>query len=141
MQVREVMTTQPVYLKENATIREVAQAMRNNDTGFEPLTDKKKVIGVLTDRDIVVRALAQGKNPDDLARSIATEKVLYTYQDVEIEDVVQNMKEQKVQRLLVLNNKTDKDLVGIVSLGDIADKCKDPELAKKVANAAGHYES
>lgn len=140
MQVREVMTTQPHWLKENATIREVAQTMRNNKTGFEPLTDKKKVVGVLTDRDIVVRALAEGKNPDDLARSIATERVLYTYQDVDIEEVVQNMAEQKVQRLLVLNNKTDKDLVGVVTIGDIADQCKDAEMAKKVVNATRHYQ-
>ncbi|MDX1706823.1 CBS domain-containing protein [Pseudidiomarina sp.] len=140
MQVREVMTTQPHWLKENATIREVAQTMRNNKTGFEPLTDKKKVVGVLTDRDIVVRALAEGKSPDDLARSIATERVLYTYQDVDIEEVVQNMAEQKVQRLLVLNNKTDKDLVGVVTIGDIADQCKDAEMARKVVNATRHYQ-
>ncbi|RUO63118.1 CBS domain-containing protein [Pseudidiomarina insulisalsae] len=139
MQVKEVMTTQPQYLKNDVTIREAARTMRNNKTGFEPLTDANKVTGVITDRDIAVRAVAEGKSLDDKASSIASERVLYTYQDEDIESVVQNMTEQKVQRLLVLNNSENKDLVGIITLGDIANHCKDPQLAQKIVNASRTY--
>lgn len=139
MQVREVMTKKPIYLDPDVTIGEVARAMRDNNTGFELLADGKKVTGVVTDRDIAVRAVAEGKSADDKASSIVTDKVLYTYEDQDIDDVVQNMSDQHVQRLLVLNNDQNKDLVGIVTLSDIADHCKDEALAKKVVNAARHY--
>lgn len=139
MQVKEVMTKHPEYLGSDVTIREVANAMRDNNSGFEPLTNGNKVTGVVTDRDITVRAVAEGKNPDDKASSIATDMALYTFEDEAIENVIQNMSEQEVQRLLVLNNAEDKDLVGIVTLGDIADNCKDEALAKKVVAAAAHY--
>ncbi|MDV6316432.1 CBS domain-containing protein [Idiomarina sp. HP20-50] len=138
MQVKDIMTT-PQYLKDNVTIREAALTMRNNGTGFEPLTNAKKVTGVITDRDIAVRAVAESKSPDDKASSIATERVLYTYQDEGIETVVQNMVEQQVQRLLVLNDRENKDLVGIVTLGDIANHCDDPKLAQKIVNASRTY--
>lgn len=139
MQVKDVMTTQPQYLKDNVTIREAALTMRNNGTGFEPLTDAQKVTGIITDRDIAVRAVAEDKSLDDKASSIATERVLYTYQDEDIESVVQNMTELKVQRLLVLNNRENKDLVGIVTLSDIANHCKEPQLAQKIVNASRTY--
>lgn len=140
MQVKDVMTTQPRYLKNNVTIREAALTMRNNGTGFEPLTDANKVTGVITDRDIALRVAADDKSLDDTASSIATERVLYTYQNEDIESVVQNMTEQKVQRFVVLNDKEHKDLVGIVTLGDIANHCESPELAKKIVNASRTYQ-
>lgn len=139
MQAKDVMTTQPQYLKDNVTIREAALTMKNNKTGFEPLTDANKVTGVITDRDIAIRVVAEGKSLDDSAKSIATERVLYTYQDEDIESVLQNMTEQQVQRLLVLNDRENKDLVGIVTLGDIANECKSPELAQKIVNASRTY--
>lgn len=139
MQVKDVMTTQPQYLQDNVTIREAALTMRNNKTGFEPLTSADKVTGIITDRDIAVRAVAEGKSLDDKASSIATERVLYTYQDEDIESVVQNMNEQKVQRLLVLNNNIDKDLVGVVTLGDIANHCDNGDLAQKIVTASRTY--
>jgi CBS domain-containing protein len=139
MQVREVMTKRPNYLDADATIREVANAMRENGSGFEPLGDGSKVTGVVTDRDITVRAVAEGKSPDDKASSIATGKALYTFEDQSIDDVIENMAKEQVQRLLVLDNPDDKNLVGVVTIGDIADKCDDDSLAKKVVSAARHY--
>ncbi|MBS3805457.1 MAG: CBS domain-containing protein [Oleiphilaceae bacterium] len=139
MQVKEVMTTRPQYLSADATIQEVAQTMRDLNTGFEPLVTNDKVVGVVTDRDIAIRGFTDGKAPGDKANTIATEKVLYTYEDEDIEAVCQNMHDQQVQRLLVLNNQDNKDLVGIVTLGDIADKCKDEKMAQKIVNAARHY--
>ena len=139
MKVRDVMTKRPKYLDSDATIREVANTMRQNGTGFEPLGDGSSVTGVVTDRDIATRAVAEGKSPDDKASSIATGKALYTFADNSVDDVIENMAKQQVQRLLVLDNAEAKNLVGVVTLGDIASKCDDDSLAKKVVTAARHY--
>ncbi|MEA2119119.1 CBS domain-containing protein [Halovibrio sp. HP20-50] len=134
------MTTRPQYLSDDVTIREVAQAMRENQTGFEPLANGNKVVGTLTDRDIAVRGVAEGKGPDDKASSIATENVLYTFQDTDVKDALQNMQEKNVQRLIVLNNPQDKDLVGVVTVGDVADKCHgEKEIAEMLVTASRHY--
>ena len=140
MEVREVMTTRPEYLSDDTTIREVAQAMQSHQTGFEPLVKDNKIVGTVTDRDIAVRAVAEGKAPDDKASSIATENVLYTFQDVKVKDALQNMHEQNVQRLIVLNNSQDKDFVGVVTVGDVADKCQgEKEIAEMLVTASRHY--
>lgn len=140
MQIREVMTKRPQYLAADVTIREVAQTMRDNNTGFEPLVDHDKVVGVVTDRDIALRAFAENRSPDDKANTVATEKVLYAYENDDVEDVIQNMVDMQVQRLLVLNNQDNKDLVGVVTLGDMADHCKDDTMARKLVNCARHYQ-
>lgn len=139
MQVREVMTKRPHYLASDVTIREVVQTMRDNNTGFEPLVDNDKVVGVVTDRDIALRAFTEDHNPTDKANTVATEKVLYAFESDDVEDVIQNMVDMQVQRLLVLNNPDNKDLAGIVTLGDIADHCQDDALARKLVNCARHY--
>lgn len=139
MQVKEVMTTRPEYLDQNATIREVAERMRQNDTGFEPLVDGDKIVGTVTDRDITIRAVAEGRGPDEKATTIATEQVLYTFEEADVKEALKNMQEQKVQRLIVLNNPDKKDLVGVVTVGDIADKCQDDEMAQQIVNSSKHY--
>lgn len=139
MQVRDVMTKRPDYLSMEATIREVAERMRENDSGFEPLVKGDRVAGTVTDRDLSVRALADGKSLDDEVSSIATTEVLYTFEDRDVRQVLQNMREQHVQRLIVLNNQSDKDLVGVVTLGDIANHCQDDETAREIANCCKHY--
>lgn len=139
MQVRDVMTTRPEYLNVDASIREVAERMRQTSSGFEPLVQGDKIACTITDRDIAVRAVAEGKGPDDKASSIATNEVLYTYEENDVKDVLKNMQEQKVQRLVVLNNANDKDLTGVVSIGDIANRCDDDETARQIANCSKQY--
>ncbi|NIC05711.1 CBS domain-containing protein [Billgrantia bachuensis] len=139
MQVREVMTKRPDYCPADATIRQVAERMRKDNSGFEPLVQDDRIMGTVTDRDLTVRALAEGKNPDDKASSIATTEVLYAFEDQDVKDVLRNMQEQKVQRLVVLNNQNDKSLVGVVTLSDIADRCEDDEMAREIANCSKHY--
>lgn len=140
MRVRDVMTRKPFYLDADVTIQEVSQVMRDNDLGFVPLNKGNRIIGVVTDRDIALRVVAEGKNPHEKAQHIATERVLYTYEDTPIEDVIQNMADQQVQRFLVLNNAKNEQLVGVVTLGDIANHCKNAEMSKKVINAVKHYQ-
>lgn len=139
MQAKEVMTTRPEYLNADASIREVAELMRDTDSGFEPLVRGAKVEGVVTDRDIVIRGIAEGKNPEDNATDIATHAALYTFSDTDVVDVLKNMQEQKVQRLLVLKSQDQKDLMGIITVGDIADQCKDDAVIRELVNCAKHY--
>lgn len=139
MQIREVMTQRVDYLNADATIREVASRMRDNDSGFEPLVDGDTIAGTVTDRDITIRGVSEGKNPDDKASSIATRDVLYTFEDSDVVDVLKNMQEQHVQRLVVLNNSDDKRLSGVVTVSDIANNCQDEEVARQIVNCSKNY--
>lgn len=141
MQVKQLMSARPEYLDANATIREAALRMADEDRGFTPVADGEKLVGVLTDRDIALRAFANGKTGDDSVSSIMSGKVLYCYEDDDVKSVLKNMQDQGVQRLIVLDNESDKDFVGVVTLSDIADKCDagDSELARELINCCRHY--
>jgi len=101
------------------SIREVAKIMAEIDAGAMPVGDNDRLVGMITDRDIAIRAVAQGKGPDTPVRDVmSTEQVLYCYEDEELDHVAKNMGSEQVRRLPVVNR--DKRLVGIVSLGDVA---------------------
>src|SRR5690606_22928078 len=122
MQVHEVMSSNVRYVPSNTTLAEAAARMHEIDTGFLPIgdSDNDKLQGVVTDRDIVVRAIAVGKDPQKATVSDAkTDKVLYCFQGDSVESAARSMREQQVYRLVVLNNKEEKRLCGVVSLGDI----------------------
>jgi len=111
---REVRVASP-----GQTIREVAKVMAEIDAGSMPVGDNDRLVGMITDRDIAIRAVAQGKGPDTPVREVmSTDQVLYCYEDEELAHVAQNMGQQQVRRLPVVNR--EKRLVGIVSLGDVA---------------------
>jgi CBS domain-containing protein len=80
--------------------------------------ENDRLVGMITDRDIVIRGVAQGKGPDTSVRDVMSREVMYCYDDEEVEDVLANMGDLQVRRLPVLNR--DKRLVGIVSIGDLA---------------------
>lgn len=139
MQVKDVMTDKPEYLEASATIREAAIRMQEHNRGFTAIGEREKLVGVVTDRDIALRGIGKGKTPDDPISSVMSGKVLYCYQDDEVTSVLQNMQDQGVQRLAVLNNDKNKDFVGVVALSDIAEKCKDADLAQRIANCCRTY--
>lgn len=139
MHVKDVMTGKPEYLSADATIREAAMRMKDDNRGFTPIAGRDKLVGIVTDRDIAVRAMASGKSPDDKVSSILTSQVFYCYQDDDINKVLQYMQDQEVQRLVVLNNEKNKDFVGVVSLSDIADHCDNDDLSRRIVNACRHY--
>ncbi|HUZ12145.1 MAG TPA: CBS domain-containing protein [Caulobacteraceae bacterium] len=99
-------------------IREAARTMREVDTGWLPVQRDDRLVGMITDRDIAVRAVAEGKGPETPVREVMTDEVRYCFEDEDVEDVALNMSELQVRRLPVLNR--DKRLVGIISLSDIA---------------------
>lgn len=123
MQVKEIMTSKPEFLLTTATITEAAKKMRELDTGFLPIGDKEKdkIVGILTDRDLVISALAN-KNPlDTPVKNVMHKDVWYCFESDDVKKAHDSMKEKKIRRLIVLNK--DKKLSGVLSLGDIALHC------------------
>jgi CBS domain-containing protein len=118
MKVSEVMTRNVVLASPDQTIGEAAEMMAALDAGALPISENDKMVGVITDRDIAIRAVAQRLSPDTPIREIMTSQVLYCYDDEETDNVVQNMSKNKVRRLPVVNR--EKRLVGIVSFGDLS---------------------
>ncbi len=139
MQVKDVMTNKPEYLDASATIREAAIRMQEHNRGFTPVGEREKLVGVVTDRDIALRGIADGKTPDDPVSSVMSSNVLYCFQGDDISGVLQNMQDQGVQRLAVLNNADNKEFVGVVAISDIAQQCKDADLAQRIVNCCRHY--
>jgi CBS domain-containing protein len=125
MQIRDVMTRTAHLASPDDTLRHAARMMKECDCGVLPVAEGDRLVGMLTDRDIAVRGMAEGKGPDAKVREAMTQEVMYCFDDEDIQHVCQNMAEIQVRRLPVVNR--DKQLVGIVSLSD---------LAKKDANAA-----
>lgn len=122
MKVQEVMTQDVEYVPPSMTLKEAAVKMREGSTGFLPIGEasEDKLQGIITDRDIVVRAIAGGKDPEKATVGEArTDKVLYCFQDDTVEHATESMQAQQVYRLVVLDNRTDKRLCGVISLGDV----------------------
>ena len=118
MQVREAMSDDVQIASPNQTIREAATLMAKIDAGILPVGDNDRLVGMISDRDIAVRAIALGKGPDTPVREVMSGDVKYCFEEDDVDDVAQNMADIKVRRLPVLNK--SKRLVGIVSLGDLA---------------------
>ena len=120
MRVQEAMSRDVRIANPGQSIRDVAKMMDEIDAGAMPVGENDRLIGMITDRDIAIRAIGQGKGPDTPVRDVMSKDVKYCYEDEDLEHVAQNMGDLQVRRLPVLNR--DKRLVGIVSLGDIAQR-------------------
>jgi CBS domain-containing protein len=134
--VREIMASNPICLPASAPLREAARAMRENDIGDVVVEKAGRLCGIVTDRDIVVRAMAEGKNVEttDL-ESICSKDVTSLAPEQSEEEAVRLMREKSIRRLPVVENGK---VVGIVSLGDLAIE-KDPQSALgQISAAAGN---
>jgi CBS domain-containing protein len=129
MKVREAMTNDVLLVGPQASIREAARLMADHDVGALPVGQNDRLVGMLTDRDIAVRAVADGRGPDTPVADVMSSEVMYCFEDEELDHVAVNMGNIQVRRLPVLDR--DKRLVGIVSLGDIAAR----EGARKAGKA------
>jgi CBS domain-containing protein len=126
MQIREVMTRDVTTVHPEETVQWAARAMAELDVGALPVGEHDRLVGMITDRDIALRCVGEGKGPRTRVREIMTADIKYCYSDQDIDDVSANMADIQLRRLPVLDR--DKRLVGIVSLGDIATS-EDPEQA------------
>ncbi len=119
MQVSEVMSSDVKLVSPSDRIVEVARIMKEGDLGAIPVGENDRLKGMITDRDIILRGIAEGKSIQDCTvREVMSEGIYYCYEDDDLETVSQKMAEAKIRRLPVLNR--DKRMVGIVSLGDLA---------------------
>jgi CBS domain-containing protein len=127
MLVSEAMTPDVRIATPNQSLHDVAKIMAECDIGCLPVGENDRLVGMITDRDITIRAVAEGKSPDRTKVSeVMSQDVKYCYADAEIADVARNMGDIKVHRLPVLDQ--DKRLVGILALADVAN-CEGPAEA------------
>lgn len=126
MQVREIMSTDVQVTSPDATLKDAASAMQKRDFGALPVGENDRLVGMITDRDIVVNAVASGKDPKKVSvREVMSKSIHCCFEDQPIDEAARIMSEKQIRRLPVLNS--DKRLVGIVSLGDFAVSSRDLE--------------
>lgn len=119
MKVSEVMTREVEVISPDASLREAARKMDDLNVGVLPVCDGQRLVGILTDRDITVRATAIGESPDvTRVDEVMTDEVWWCYDSDDVEDVAHRMGEKQIRRMPVVDQ--NKMLVGIVALGDLA---------------------
>ena len=136
MLVKEIMTRDVEVVSPGDTLEQAARKMEALDIGPLPVCEGKRVVGMITDRDITVRATAAGCDPKTtLVSEAMTHDIICCYEDQDVRDAAKLMKEKQIRRLLVMSRADD--LVGIVSLGDLATEAGDQgqpgEVLKKIS--------
>ena len=116
--IGEVMTTDVEVVRPEETLRDAARAMADLDVGSLPVCDGRRMLGMVTDRDITIRGVAEGKGPETPVRDVMTDDVVWCTDTDSIDEVLQQMSDAQVRRIPVVDK--DRQLVGIVALGDIA---------------------
>ena len=131
MKLKDVMTTQVEVVRPEASIQEAAEKMRALDVGALPVCDGQQLKGMVTDRDLTVRATAQGRDPKATpVREVLSPEVAYAFEDQDLEDAQRLMQEKQIRRLPVLSR--DQRLVGIVALADVAAEAGKKDVARTV---------
>ena len=130
MQVKDVMTRGAEVVRPDATLQEAANKMKSLDIGPLPVCDGDKIIGMLTDRDITVRATAEGLDPKQTkVREVMSKELITCLEDQDVKEAAELMQSKQIRRVPILNK--DKRLVGMLSLGDLANRIQDSKLAGK----------
>lgn len=138
MKVKGLMTRDVECIAPDASLREAAQWMRQIDAGVLPVCDNDRLAGMITDRDIVVRCIADGANPDQCTvREAMTPELFYCFEEDDVGDAARTMREHQVRRLVVLND--EKRLAGIISLGDLAVETGDDRLSGNTLEAVSQH--
>jgi CBS domain-containing protein len=117
-QLKELMTRDVKVITPDMTIGDAAEMMRDGNFGMMPVIEDDRMIGTISDRDITIRAVAEGKDCNSKVRDVMSEGIAWAYEDESVEQAATIMSERQVRRLPVVNR--DKRLVGIVALGDFA---------------------
>jgi CBS domain-containing protein len=136
MKLKEIMTQEVEIVHTDDSVQTAAEKMRYRDIGFLPVYDGEQLIGVLTDRDIVIRAMAEGVDPKkSLRQDWITKPVVSCYDDQDVDEAARLMEEHQIRRLVILG-RDDERIVGVVSLGDLAknvDDKKSGEVLQEVS--------
>lgn len=129
--VAEIMSPQVEFVDSGTSLVDAAKKMRELDCGFLPISDAghEKLLGVITDRDIVLRAVAEGRDPEAATvEDVKSSRVLYCYKTDRLDAAANSMHDQQVHRLVVLDNSDDKKLCGVITLNDIV-RHKEADMA------------
>jgi CBS domain-containing protein len=130
MQLREIMTADVQLADPAMKLKDAAALMRDGDFGLLPVGENDRLVGTITDRDITVRAVAEGKDPNTATvREAMSEGIRYCFEDQEVDEAAGLMSEEQIRRLPVLDR--DKRLVGIIALADLATTLEAAEPAGK----------
>ena len=128
MKVREIMTTNVECVGPDTNVIDLAQKMKTLDVGFLGVCENDRLVGTVTDRDLVIRGIASGRDPNmSSARDVMTHDVFWCFEEDNVKDVAAKMREKEVRRMLILSK--DKRLVGVVSIGDLS-KVEEKESGK-----------
>jgi len=140
MKVKEIMTAGVQVIHPDDSLQAAAQKMSSHDIGFLPVLEANQLVGVITDRDLVLRGIAQGMNSDAmLGRELMTSPVINCFEDQDVNEVARLMEESQIRRLVVLS-RADGRAVGVVSLGNLALNSKpdtSAEVLQKVSEPIG----
>ncbi|HYR82553.1 MAG TPA: CBS domain-containing protein [Terriglobia bacterium] len=119
MKVSEIMSTSVECVSPDTGIKDIALKMKSLDVGFIPICENDRLVGTVTDRDIVLRGVAAGRDLNTTkARELMTKDIVWCFEDEDVKAVAKKMREKEVRRMLILNR--DKRLVGVVSIGDVS---------------------
>ncbi len=131
MKLRDVMSRDVEVVEPEATLTDAAKKMQQLNVGILPVCDGDTLLGVVTDRNITVRAVGTEQDPTrTTVQQIMTQQLVYCFEDQDIRDAARLMEDKQLRRLVILNR--DKQLAGIVSLGDLATKAANERLAGQV---------
>ena len=119
MKISEVMTPNVELASPTDTVQQAAKLMARIDAGVLPVGENDRLVGMITDRDIAIRAVGEGRGPDTQVSEIMSREVKYCFDDDDIEEVAMKMSDAQVRRFPVIS-RDDKKLIGIVSLGDLS---------------------
>lgn len=137
MKINEIMSREVRTIDPETTLQQAALLMRQADIGALIVNDNDRMVGIITDRDLVIRALAEGTRMDTPVREVMSEDVLYCYEDEEVDHIGKNMAQNQKRRLPVVNR--DKRLVGVVSLANMASCNKDKVSATVLRGVANMH--
>ncbi|WNG62355.1 CBS domain-containing protein [Archangium gephyra] len=127
--IREVMSSDVEVINPNDSLRDAAEKMRSLNVGPLPVCDGQRILGMITDRDIVVRAIALGRDPNTTQVADAMSSgIEYCFDDDNVDDVLRKMKTKQIRRMIVVDR--NKKLVGIVALGDITGEVSEQKVAE-----------
>src|SRR6266403_3821823 len=133
MKLKDIMSTEVEIVRPDASIQEAAEKMRSLDVGALPVCDGRRLSGMITDRDITIRATAAGRDPKTTRVSdCVSSEIVYGFEDQDVDDAQALMEQKQIRRLPVLSR--DKQLTGIVALADLATK-EDPATVGRTTQA------
>lgn len=125
--IKDVMTREVQVIGPDDTVRQAAQQMREGNFGLLPVQENDRMIGAISDRDIAIRVIADGKDGDTRVREVMSEGIVWAYEDDSVDHAAELMSEHQIRRLPIVN--ADKRLVGIMALGDVAVESTNAEAA------------